>query len=86
MMEIKKKLEEISPASQDRRQPILQDEVHRVIQKLKNNKSSGSDAVPGEAIKAGGEYLEQELYQIIKRSLGKWRRHRKNGLNLLLPP
>ena len=66
MMEIKKKLEEISPASEDRRQPTLQDEVHRAIQKLKNNKSPGSDAVPGEAIKAGGEYLEQELYQIIK--------------------
>src|SRR6202012_2581912 len=44
--------------------PTLE-EVRNNVQKLKNNKSPGSDNLPGELFKYGGEALCQRLHEII---------------------
>jgi Reverse transcriptase (RNA-dependent DNA polymerase) len=42
-------------------------EVRRIIQHLKNNKSAGNNGITAELLKAGGEKLSTELYELIKR-------------------
>jgi hypothetical protein len=42
-------------------------EIIRSIQKLKNNKASGTDGIPAEFLKYGGTELTKRIHQIIQR-------------------
>jgi hypothetical protein len=42
-------------------------EITRSIQKLKNNKASGTDGIPAEMLKCGGIELTKRIHQIIQR-------------------
>ena len=64
--EVMKDLEKISPAADERNQPLLKDEVHKAINKLMKHKSPGSDGIVGEIIQAGGDAFEEELFSIMK--------------------
>jgi len=64
--EVMKDLEKISPAADETDQPLLKDEVHKAIHKLKKHKSPGSDGIVGEILQAGGDALEEEIFSIMK--------------------
>jgi len=73
--EVIKDLERISPVSDERGQPLLKDEVHKVIHKLKK---SGSDGIVGEILELQAGALEEEIFSIMK-SVWMRRRHQRNG-------
>ena len=50
---------------EEREEEILEEEVIRAINRLKNNKSPGNDEITGEMIKGGGEIVAKELHKII---------------------
>jgi hypothetical protein len=62
---VKMELKEITPETEDRRQPLLRDEVHRAITRSKHHKSPGTDGIVVEVIQAGGEEVEKEIYEIM---------------------
>ena len=45
--------------------PISEDEVERVIQKLKSNKSAGADQIVAEMLKYGGVIVLKSLTQLL---------------------
>jgi hypothetical protein len=58
-------------------------EVEIAIGKLKSYKSPGSDNIPAELIKAGGETLYSEIHRLIC-SVWNRRNCHRSGRNLLL--
>jgi len=58
----------------DKDPPILKDEVIAAIEKLKNNKSPGTDNITAELLKAGGEPVINILYKTNNTILqsGEW--------------
>jgi hypothetical protein len=58
-------------------------EVEIAIGKLKSYKSPGTDQIPAEFIKAGGEILYSEIHRLIRSIRNKENRH-SSGRNLLL--
>src|SRR6218665_254094 len=63
--EVIAELKDITPMSKEREEEILEEEVIRAINMLKNNKSQGNDEITGEMIKGGGEIAAKELHKII---------------------
>ena len=63
-MQVVKELQAISPLNEDHDDTILEGEVRRAIQRLKNNKSPGNDGITGEMIKHGGDIIIQEMHQL----------------------
>jgi hypothetical protein len=43
------------------------EEVHKALHKMKNNKSPGTDTIPSELIKFGGESLIKRIYELIRK-------------------
>ena len=64
---VKTELKEITPETEDRRQPLLREEVHRAITRSKHHKSPGTDGIVVEVIQAGGEEVEKEIYEIVRK-------------------
>ena len=63
--EFVQELKEISPPQRiDEKEDILEAEVERAIEQLKNNKSPGLDGITSEMIKAGGHKLMKEIHGI----------------------
>jgi hypothetical protein len=58
-------------------------EVEIAIRKSKSYKSPGTDQIPAELIKAGGETLRSEIQKLIVLH-GLWRNCHSSGRNLLL--
>lgn len=48
-------------------EPPTKEEIRRAIRKLKNNKASGIDNIPGELIKYGGEVLLSRLDDLFNK-------------------
>src|SRR6218665_4052132 len=63
--EVVAELKDITPMGEEREEEILEEEVIRAINRLKNNKSPGNDEITGEMIKGGGEIVAKELHKII---------------------
>src|SRR6218665_2380638 len=61
-----KELGTITPPREDEDMDILEEEVRKAVQRLKNNKSPGNDGVVGEMIKYGGEPVVREMHQICR--------------------
>jgi hypothetical protein len=59
-------------------------EVEIAIGKLKSYKSPGTDQIPAELIKAGGETLYFEMYKLISYIWNKEELPQQCGRNLLL--
>lgn len=60
--------EEAEPIIQWNEQPVADptiEEVRASVNKLKNNKAPGSDNIPGELFKYGGEALCRKLHELI---------------------
>ena len=55
-------------------------EVTLAIKQLKNNKSPGSDGIPAEYLKAGGNVLAEHLHIVLKRS-GPKKNYLLNGIS-----
>ena len=62
-MQVVKELQAISPLNEDHDDTVLEGEVRRAIQRLKN-KSPGNDGITGEMIKHGGDIIIQEMHQL----------------------
>lgn len=61
-----KELGTITPPREDADMDILEEEVRKAVQRLKNNKSPGNDGMVGEMIKYGGEPVVREMHQICR--------------------
>ena len=51
--------------NQDEVPPPTRDEVNAAIQRLKNNKSAGTDGIPAELLKTAGEGFNREFHQLL---------------------
>ena len=60
-------------------------EVRTAIKELKNNKAPGEDGVVGELLKAGGEYLNDKVYQLILRIWREEKVPRKWKKGIIIP-
>lgn len=45
--------------------PPSLEEVHDAIRKMKNNKATGPDGIPGEVLKEGGPYLLNHIHALL---------------------
>ncbi|CAF4049065.1 unnamed protein product [Rotaria sp. Silwood2] len=58
----------ISPSNDNSSYGILYNEVQDAIQKLKKNKSPGTDEITAEMIQSGGEKLVHKIYELCNRA------------------
>ena len=66
-LSILEELEAISPPTNQTDDYIMKEEIVKAIQDLKNNKSTGSDGIPAELIKEGGEQLINLFHQLCQK-------------------
>ena len=60
-------LESIAPPTNKENNDIMKEEVEKAIRKLKDNKATGTDGIPAELIKAGGEKLVELFHQLCQK-------------------
>lgn len=59
--------EEESLAVEGHEEPPRKEEIKEIIEMFKNNKAPGENGVTAEMLKVGGQYLEENLFRLIKR-------------------
>ena len=57
----------MAPRQEETQDSLLKEEVKKALQMLKHHKSPGTDGIVAEALQAGGDRLEEELYGIMER-------------------
>ena len=63
-----KELEEITPPNNDDSHDILYYEAEDPINRLKRNRSSGSDGITAELLQAGGEQLARQMHKLCNKA------------------
>jgi hypothetical protein len=65
--EVVEDLQRMAPRQEETQDSLLKEEVKKALQMLKHHKSPGTDGIVAEALQAGGDRLEEELYGIMER-------------------
>ena len=66
-MEVVEELQRMAPRQEETQDSLLKEEVKKALQMLKHHKSPGTDGIVAEALQAGDDRLDEELYGIMER-------------------